>query len=83
MSQQKAISATVTGDDQKVGFRAMVIKQALKGEDLKKLGSADRGAQKGKYSPAMSALSSTRCAGSSPGGAQEARPHARSVKMSV
>jgi acylphosphatase len=29
MSQQKAISATVTGDDQKVGFRAMVMKQAI------------------------------------------------------
>jgi acylphosphatase len=28
-SQQKAISATVTGDDQKVGFRAMVMKQAI------------------------------------------------------
>jgi hypothetical protein len=28
MSQQKAISATVTGDDQEVGFRAMVMKQA-------------------------------------------------------
>jgi hypothetical protein len=29
MSQQKAISATVTGDDQEVGFRAMVMKQAI------------------------------------------------------
>jgi acylphosphatase len=29
MSQQKAILATVTGDDQKVGFRAMVMKQAI------------------------------------------------------
>jgi acylphosphatase len=29
MSQQKAISATVTGDDQRVGFRAMVMKQAI------------------------------------------------------
>jgi acylphosphatase len=29
MPQQKAISATVTGDDQKVGFRAMVMKQAI------------------------------------------------------
>ena len=29
MSQQKAISVTVTGDDQKVGFRAMVMKQAI------------------------------------------------------
>jgi acylphosphatase len=29
MSEQKAISATVTGDDQKVGFRAMVMKQAI------------------------------------------------------
>jgi len=29
MSQQKAISAAVTGDDQKVGFRAMVMKQAI------------------------------------------------------
>jgi acylphosphatase len=29
MSQQKAISAIVTGDDQKVGFRAMVMKQAI------------------------------------------------------
>jgi acylphosphatase len=29
MSQQKAISATVTGDDQMVGFRAMVMKQAI------------------------------------------------------
>ena len=29
MSQEKAISATVTGDDQKVGFRAMVMKQAI------------------------------------------------------
>src|ERR1700735_3877544 len=29
MQQQKAISATVTGDDQKVGFRAMVMKQAI------------------------------------------------------
>jgi|SRR5580658_8964165 acylphosphatase len=29
MSQLKAISATVTGDDQKVGFRAMVMKQAI------------------------------------------------------
>jgi acylphosphatase len=29
MSQQKAISATVTGDDQQVGFRAMVMKRAI------------------------------------------------------
>jgi acylphosphatase len=29
MSQQKAISAAVTGDDQKVGFRAMVMKKAI------------------------------------------------------
>jgi acylphosphatase len=29
MSQPKAISATVTGDDQKVGFRAIVMKQAI------------------------------------------------------
>jgi acylphosphatase len=29
MSQQKAISAIVTGDDQKVGFRAIVMKQAI------------------------------------------------------
>jgi acylphosphatase len=29
MPQQKAISATVTGDDQKVGFRAMVMKKAI------------------------------------------------------
>ena len=29
MSQQKAISATVTGDDQEVDFRAMVMKQAI------------------------------------------------------
>jgi acylphosphatase len=29
MSQPKAISATVTGGDQKVGFRAMVMKQAI------------------------------------------------------
>ena len=29
MSEQKAISATVTGEDQKVGFRAMVMKQAI------------------------------------------------------
>jgi acylphosphatase len=29
MSQQKAISVTVTGGDQKVGFRAMVMKQAI------------------------------------------------------
>ncbi len=29
MSQQKAISVTVTGDDQKVGFRAMVMKRAI------------------------------------------------------
>jgi acylphosphatase len=29
MSQPKAISAAVTGDDQKVGFRAMVMKQAI------------------------------------------------------
>jgi acylphosphatase len=29
MSQQKAISATVTGDNQQVGFRAMVMKQAI------------------------------------------------------
>jgi acylphosphatase len=29
MSQQQAISATVTGDDQQVGFRAMVMKQAI------------------------------------------------------
>jgi acylphosphatase len=29
MTQQKAISATVTGDDQKVGFRAMVMKHAI------------------------------------------------------
>src|SRR5580658_11306845 len=29
MSEQKAISAAVTGDDQKVGFRAMVMKQAI------------------------------------------------------
>ena len=30
MQQQKAISATVTGNDQNVGFRAMVMKQAIK-----------------------------------------------------
>jgi acylphosphatase len=29
MSQQKAISGTVTGDDQEVGFRAMVMKRAI------------------------------------------------------
>jgi acylphosphatase len=29
MSQQKAISAAVTGNDQKVGFRAMVMKKAI------------------------------------------------------
>jgi acylphosphatase len=29
MAQQKAISAAVTGDDQKVGFRAMVMKKAI------------------------------------------------------
>jgi acylphosphatase len=29
MSQQKAISAIVTGDDQKVGFRAIIMKQAI------------------------------------------------------
>jgi ATP-dependent protease Clp ATPase subunit len=29
MSQQTAISATATGDDQKVGFRAIVMKQAI------------------------------------------------------
>jgi acylphosphatase len=29
MSQQKAISATVTGDDREVGFRAKVMKQAI------------------------------------------------------
>ena len=29
MSQQKAISVTVSGDDQRVGFRAMVMKQAI------------------------------------------------------
>jgi acylphosphatase len=29
MSQQKAISAIVTGDDQMVGFRAIVMKQAI------------------------------------------------------
>jgi acylphosphatase len=29
MSEKKAISATVTGDDQKVGFRAIVMKQAI------------------------------------------------------
>jgi hypothetical protein len=27
--QKQAISATVTGDDQQVGFRAMVMKQAI------------------------------------------------------
>jgi acylphosphatase len=30
MQQQKAISATVNGDDQQVGFRAMIMKQAIK-----------------------------------------------------
>ncbi len=29
MQQQKAISATVNGDDQQVGFRAMIMKQAI------------------------------------------------------
>ena len=29
MEQQKAISAAVTGDDQKVGFRAIVMKKAI------------------------------------------------------
>jgi acylphosphatase len=29
MPQKEAISATVTGDDQQVGFRAMVLKQAI------------------------------------------------------
>jgi acylphosphatase len=29
MQPQKAISATVTGDDQHVGFRAMIMKQAI------------------------------------------------------
>src|ERR1700733_1532387 len=29
MGEQSAISATVTGDDQHVGFRAMVMKQAI------------------------------------------------------
>jgi acylphosphatase len=29
MQHQKAISATVNGDDQKVGFRAMIMKQAI------------------------------------------------------
>src|SRR5271169_3753965 len=30
MQQQRAISATVTGNDQHVGFRAVVLKQAIK-----------------------------------------------------
>ena len=30
MQQKQAIAATVTGDDQQVGFRAMVMKQAIK-----------------------------------------------------
>jgi acylphosphatase len=30
MQQEKAISATVNGDDQQVGFRAMIMKQAIK-----------------------------------------------------
>ena len=30
MQQQKAIAATVSGDDQRVGFRAMIMKQAIK-----------------------------------------------------
>jgi acylphosphatase len=30
MEQKQAISATVTGNDQQVGFRAMVMKQAIK-----------------------------------------------------
>ena len=30
MQQKQAISATVTGNDQQVGFRAMVMKQAIK-----------------------------------------------------
>ena len=29
MQQKQAISATVTGDDQQVGFRAMIMKQAI------------------------------------------------------
>jgi hypothetical protein len=29
MKQEQAISATVTGNDQQVGFRAMVMKQAI------------------------------------------------------
>jgi acylphosphatase len=29
MSQKQAISATVTGNDQRVGFRALVMKQAI------------------------------------------------------
>src|SRR5580704_11719542 len=29
MQQNRAISATVTGDDQEVGFRAMIMKQAI------------------------------------------------------
>ena len=29
MAQKQAISATVTGDDEQVGFRAMVMKQAI------------------------------------------------------
>jgi hypothetical protein len=29
MQEKRAISATVTGDDQKVGFRAMIMKQAI------------------------------------------------------
>jgi acylphosphatase len=55
--EKEAISGTVTGNDQHVGFRAMIMKQAieydlagftksilqstLKGDDLKKLGPDD------------------------------------------
>jgi acylphosphatase len=30
MQQKQAVSATVTGDDQQVGFRAMIMKEAIK-----------------------------------------------------
>jgi hypothetical protein len=54
MKPEQAISATVTGNDQQVGFRAMVIEtrdsvavwrqilqSTLKGDDLKKLSDKD------------------------------------------
>ena len=41
MQQKKAISATVTGNDQQVGFRAMIMKQAI---EYNCSGSAKNGA---------------------------------------